>query len=153
MRSVTITELEGETKQIILEFLHSHPMATIATIDAHIAKPESALVAFAEFSTFELLFETFRISRKFDNLKANNAVSFVVGWDPKHHVTLQYEGEALPIVPKKREMLIQHFLQKDTPCTEKFLHDPRVRLYTVKPKWIRYSDYTGEVPDIIEINF
>lgn len=153
MKAIAYSGLNPEIKRAVLEFLHDHPMAAIATINIDAHKPESALVAFAEFDTFELLFETLGTSRKSANLKRNNAVAFVVGEDPKHHVTLQYEGEALPIPRGQREICIQHFLQKDTPCTEGFLRDPRVELYKVRPKWIRYSDYTGETPDITEISF
>lgn len=127
-------------------------MATIATVNAQ-GSPESALIAFAELPDFGIIFETFVDTRKFNNLKQNNKVAVVVGWDTQNHVTLQYEGKAEPIPDGEVEKYRKIFLQKDTACTEKFLLDPRVRLYTVTPTWLRYSDYTADNPAIIEIDF
>lgn len=140
-------------KKEILDFLKSSPMATISAIDANSQKPESALIAFAELDTFELIFETFYETRKYHNLRANNAVALVVGWDTEHHATLQYEGRAFPIPVAEIETYRQIFLRKKTPCTEQFLNYPRVRLYKTVPSWIRYSDYTAGVPRIIEMEF
>jgi general stress protein 26 len=137
--------------QTILDFLKTQPMATISTIAPGSLQPESALVAFTQTNKLEIIFETFIDTRKWNNLQKNPHVSFVIGWDTKHHVTLQYEGIAEAAAnDKQTELYIQVFLAKDTPCTEKFLRDYRVRLFKVKPTWIRYSDYTGKIPAIIE---
>lgn len=126
-------------------------MATISTIAPGALQPESALIAFAQTDELEIIFETFVDTRKWNNLQKNPHVSFVVVWDTKCHVTVQYEGIATVAAnDKQAESYIQTFLTKDTPCTEKFLRDYRVRLFKVKPTWIRYSDYTGEIPVIIE---
>lgn len=135
----------------ILSFLKTQPMATISTIAPGSLQPESALVAFTQTDKLEIIFETFVDTRKWNNLQKNPHVSFVIGWDTKHHVTVQYEGIATAATNSKQaESYVQIFLTKDTPCTEKFLRDYRVRLFKVRPTWIRYSDYTGELPDIIE---
>lgn len=142
---------EGET---ILRFLKSHSMATIATIQPGSLQPESALIAFAETDKLEIIFESFVNTRKWQNLQHNSRVALVIGWDTKHHITLQYEGQASLISSAKQEHYTQVFLSKDTPCTEAFLRDPRVRLFKVAPSWLRYSDYTGRgVPKIIEKKF
>lgn len=137
-------------KTIIDNFLKSHPMATISTIKHGSTQPESALIAFTQTDDLEIIFETFVDTRKWSNLQSNPHVSLVIGWDTKHHITLQYEGIAELIPETKTEEYVQLFLQKNTPCTETFLRDPRVRLFKVIPTWIRYSDYTVH-PDIIEI--
>lgn len=139
-------------RQEILGFLHSHSMATIATVNAH-GNPESALIAFAELPDFGIIFETFVDTRKFDNLKQNSQVALVIGWDTKNHITLQYEGVAEPIPANETDKYRKIFLEKDTPCTETFLLDPRVRLYRVEPTWLRYSDYTTDKPVVTEIDF
>ena len=137
--------------QTILEFLRTQPMATISTITPGSLQPESALIAFTQTDKLEIIFETFINTRKWDNLRQNPHISLVIGWDTKRHLTVQYEGAATPAEnDEQTEAYIQTFLAKDTPCTEKFLRDNRVRLFKVKPTWIRYSDYTEGIPAIIE---
>lgn len=140
-------------EKTILSFLQSHPMATISTIAPGTIQPESALIAFAETENLEIIFETFVDTRKWHNLQRNPNVALVVGWDPNHHITLQYEGIASPIASNKVDHYRNIFLTKDTPCTEAFLHDPRVRLFKIRPTWLRYSDYTNDQPKIIELQF
>jgi len=140
-------------KQLVLGFLRRHPMATISTIDQTTMKPESALIAFAELDNLELIFETFYDTRKYNNLKQNNHVALVVGWDTKIHMTLQYEGIAQPVPDNEITKYRNIFLRKETPCTETFLLDPRVRLFRIQPTWIALSDYTGDKPKVIEIDF
>ena len=128
-------------------------MATIATIKPGGTQPESALIAFAETEALEIIFETFVNTRKWHNLQQNPHVALVIGWDTKRHLTLQYEGEASPVPESDIEACRNLLLAKDTPCAETFLNDPRVRLFKIRPTWIRYSDYTGQAPRIIEIKF
>lgn len=137
----------------ILAFMHANPMAVISTVGNDMGVPQSALIAFVELPNFEVVFETFYKTRKYENLKANRSVSLVIGWDIKKQITLQYEGRASPIPKKEYEKAITTFLKKDTPCKEQFLRHPHVRLYKIKPLWLRYSDYTGEVPQILEHTF
>lgn len=140
-------------KTRIIDFLKTQPMATISTIAADSSQPESALIAFTQTDDLEIIFETFVDTRKWNNLMSNPCVALVIGWDPEKHVTVQYEGLATAIPDSKIEYYTKIFLKKDTPCTETFLRDPRVRLFKVAPKWIRYSDYTSEQPRITEANF
>ena len=116
-------------------------------------KPESALVAFAETDHLELIFETFDYSRKYLNLKHNPLVSFVVGWDEKEHITLQYEGCAREAPPERIKEYQSILLSKKTPCTAEFLLHPRAKLFLVSPRWIGFSDYTQRPSEILEMNF
>jgi general stress protein 26 len=135
----------------ILDFLRTQPMATISTIPPGSLQPESALIAFTQTDELEIIFETFAHTRKWDNLQQNPHISLVIGWDTKRYLTVQYEGVAtLAADDEQAESYIQAFLTKDTPCTEKFLRDKRVRLFKIRPTWIRYSDYTRETPSIVE---
>jgi uncharacterized protein YhbP (UPF0306 family) len=137
--------------QTILDFLKTQPMATISTIAPGSLQPESALIAFTQTNKLEIIFETFVDTRKWNNLQQNPHVSLVIGWDTKHYLTVQYEGIATPAAnDEQAESYVRSFLAKDTPCTEKFLRDTRVRLFKVRPAWIRYADYTGGAPAIIE---
>jgi len=140
-------------KTTVLNFLKEQPMATISTVAKGSNQPESALIAFTQTQDLEIVFESFIDTRKWRNLKTNPYVAFVIGWDTNKHITVQYEGIATPIPGSEAEKYIQLFLVKDTPCTEKFLRDPRVQLYKATPVWVRYSDYTMNVPKVIEIDF
>jgi len=140
-------------QKIILDFLRNQPMAVISTLQPGSLQPESALIAFAETDRLEIIFESFVTARKWHNLQKNPHVSLVMGWDTDRHITVQYEGRAAALPPRHIERYIQLFLAKDTPCSETFLRDPRVRLFKVTPTWIRYSDYTGDTPRIIEIDY
>lgn len=139
-------------QELIKSFLAQNPMAVISTIGEKTGNPESALVAFAELDNLEIIFETFFETRKQCNLQKNSKVSFVIGWDTERHITVQYEGDAYLIKEENVEEYKNIFLAKKTPCTEEFLLDSRVRLYKVTPTWIRYSDYTGDSPSVIEIH-
>ena len=145
--------LSSQDRQTIASFLHSQPMATISTIDAESKGPQSALIAFAEFEGLNLIFETFSGTRKFTNLQTDPRVALVIGWatDKPHYITVQYEGIARPVSDDMADHYRDIFLAKDTPCTAEFLRHPHVRLFTVKPSWIRYSDYRNETPHIIEM--
>ncbi|HEX4662299.1 MAG TPA: pyridoxamine 5'-phosphate oxidase family protein [Candidatus Saccharimonadales bacterium] len=137
----------------ILNFLRTQTMATISTIALGSLQPESALIAFTQTDDLEIIFESFVNTRKWKNLQHNPRAALVIGWDTKNHITVQYEGVATAVPDSETERYIQLFLAKDTPCTEIFLRDPRVRLFKVVPQWIRYSDYTDQHPKVIEESY
>lgn len=145
--------MDVKQKGTILAFLGNSPLAVISTKSVNSGYPESALVAFAELPTFEIIFETFHTARKYKNLQNDGHISLAVGWDIKQHITLQYEGIARELERHERQDYTPIFYKKDTPCTKRFLEDPRARLFKVKPTWLRYSDYTGNQPSILEFVF
>lgn len=82
----------------------------------------------------------------------NKHVSMVIGWNPKHWKTLQYEGDAYAINEKDYPRYKTFFAKKkDTPCTEEFLSNTLMRYFKIKPTWIGFSDFTGKKPSVIEI--
>ncbi len=144
-------QLTPEEKTVILTFMQNNPMAVISTSDAKTGHPESALIAFAETENLEIIFETFDVARKYENLRAHPNVAFVIGWDLGVHCTLQCEGEAHEVLEEnEREACVRLMLAKDTPCTKKFLRDPHVKFFKVTPRWMRFSDYSKHPTMIIE---
>lgn len=139
-------------RAIVLNFLKQQPMATISTVAKDSDQPESALIAFTQTEDLEIVFESFAGTRKWSNIQSNSRVAMVIGWNTDKHITVQYEGVVSLISDQEKEKYIQLFLDKDTPCTEQFLRDPRARLYKVSPTWIRYADYTKDEPWIIELD-
>ena len=142
--------LTPEERLKILAFMKSQPMAVISTYDDEAKQPESALIAFAETDALEIVFETDNNARKYANLLSHPAVAFVIGWDLHKYQTLQYEGDAREVREEEFEHYKALILRKKTPCTEEFLRPPKARLFKVRPRWIRLSDYTGDCPVIIE---
>jgi pyridoxine/pyridoxamine 5'-phosphate oxidase len=141
----------------VLDFLGKNPVGVISTIHKDIGTPESALVAFAETPTFEIIFQTLTTSRKYLNLKKSPCISFVTGWkiDKPNQITFQYEGSAreLDINDAEYKKYRSAFEQKKTPCTVEFLDNPNSRLFVVSPVWFSYSNYTQENSRIIEQSF
>lgn len=141
-------------RSVVQSFLGSHVLATISTVNSKTFQPESALVAYAEFGNFEILFLTLKGSRKWVNLQSNNRVAMVIGWDldPGSWETLQYEGRAFPVLasdePKFRKIFLN---KKNSPCTEEFFQTPHMKLFTIVPTWIGYSRFSGKKPRVIEI--
>jgi general stress protein 26 len=144
-------KLQSE-KQTILQFLRSNVLATISTVNKKTHKPESALIAFAELATLEIIFITREDSRKYMNLISNKHVSLVIGWDSKQWKTLQYEGDAYAVNKRDYPACKDFFAKKkDTPCTAEFLSSPLMKFFKIKPTWIGFSNFTGEKPHVIEI--
>ena len=145
--------MNKDDERTILEFLKSNKLATLATIRANTTKPQSALIAFAELPSLELVFQTSEDSRKYQNLIANPAVSLVIGWDLQDYITLQYEGEVTALSTEEAQQYHAAFLAKDSPSSEFFLTHPRARFFRVKPTWLRYADYSCGRPLLIEYDF
>lgn len=149
--------MNGPEKQEILEFLKKNPMGTISTIHADTGAPESALIAFAETNELEIIFQTFYDARKYTNLKNDSRIAFVTGWEIEkiNQITFQYEGFAqeLKVGTNKYNEYRKIFEGKKTPCTIEFLDNPKSRIFLVTSTWFSYSDYTQEIPRIIEERF
>jgi pyridoxine/pyridoxamine 5'-phosphate oxidase len=113
--------------------------------------PQSAIVGIATTPELEIVFDTVRSSRKYPNLVARPACSFVVGgWSSEQ--TVQFEGLAVEPVGEELER-----------CREAYFTvwpDGRERLkwaglthFVVRPTWIRYSDFDQSPPVIQEFMF
>lgn len=137
-----------QTKRIILEFLRKHTLAVIATCHSE-GTPEAATIDFAVRDNLEIVFSTFRDTRKFGNLTERPGVAFVVGWD--ENITIQYEGEAIKVPAEDIERYQDAFLDS-VPAEREFVERGAV-IFKATPRWIRYSDFNKEPPELIEIRF
>lgn len=132
--------------------MRSNVLATISTANRNTLQPESALIAFAELESLELIFVTREGSRKYVNLAKNSRVALVIGWDINNWQTLQYEGLASAVKKRDYPQCRQLFATKeDTPCTDEFLLNPAMKFFSIKPTWIGFSDFTAEKPSVIEL--
>jgi len=89
--------LSTMNKSEVYRFIAEHKLGVLGTISPS-GFPQSALVGIAVTPQLEIIFDTVKSSRKFQNLASRPNCSFVVGW--KGEVTVQYEGIAYQ--PKRR---------------------------------------------------
>jgi pyridoxine/pyridoxamine 5'-phosphate oxidase len=108
--------------------------------------PEAALMGFALTQAREIVFDTLSTSRKAVNLARSSAAALVIGWD--ENVSLQIEGVARrPVGDDLASAKAAYFSQwPDGRARENW---PNIAYVVVRPKWIRYSNYSG-VPVVEE---
>ena len=101
-------------------------------------------------SDLEIVFDTVRTSRKYPNLFANRACSFVVAWEGEQ--TVQYEGRARELEGAELEKYKEIYFQvwPDGRDRESW---PAIVYFVVRPTWIRYSDFDQDPPRIKEFVF
>ena len=133
----------------LLAFIARHKLGVLGTIGAE-HTPQAALVGIAITPEFEIVFDTVSSSRKYPNLIAQPACSFVIGWTGEQ--TVQYEGEARllasPDLERYREIYFKTW--PDGPARMSW---PGIAYFAVRPRWIRYSDFDQNPPLIREVNF
>jgi pyridoxine/pyridoxamine 5'-phosphate oxidase len=124
-------------------------LGVLGTIGAT-GSPQAALVGIAVTPQLEIIFDTVTSSRKYANLVARPACSFVVGWAGEQ--TVQYEGEAEELRPPDFERYRQIYFQAwpDGPARMRW---PGIVYFVVRPAWIRYSDFDQNPPLIREFTF
>ena len=139
---------DDHTKRMILEFLSKHTLAVIATCHRN-GTPEAATIDFSVRDDLEIVFSAFNYTRKFDNLAERPGVAFVVGWDD--NITVQYEGEATRVPAADIEQYQEAYLNS-VPAARPFIERGAV-MFKATPRWIRYSDFNKDPPEMIEIQF
>lgn len=137
-----------QPRRMILDFLKGHTLAVIATSNRD-GTPQAAAIDFSVRDTLEIVFDTFEHTRKFANLSTSARVAFVVGWDD--NITVQYEGEASRVPARDIERYQEEHLAH-VPAEREFVEKGAV-VFKVDPRWIRYSDFTKDPPEIVEVNF
>ncbi len=134
--------------QKLIEFLRSNRLAVQASLSCD--APQAAVVGFAISDTFEIVFDTLQTTRKAINLRHNPHIAFVIGGliagDER---TVQYEGIADEPSGADLERVteIYYSVYPDGPSRAKW---PGLIYIRVRPKWIRYSDYNQNPPEIVE---
>jgi len=143
-------DLNIEYKERILNFLKSHTLCVISTIHVEAERPESAVVAFTESESLEIIFGTSNQSRKYKNINKNNNVSCVIGWDSETG-SIQYEGIAHEL-SKEESIQYSNKQVKKNASSEKYVERDDQRYFIVSPKWIRFIDNAGNPPQTHEFN-
>lgn len=116
-------------------------------------KSESAVMA-VTFKTDEdslkLLFNTEPNTRKFANLKENNKVSIVVG-GCKDDPSVQIEGNA-QILGEDEGKNAKEYILGIHPDWKDYFSSPTGKFIEVTATWARFSDFSKNPPEIIELN-
>ena len=135
-------------KNKILEFIKSKKIGILATISPK-GKPEAAVVEYVATDKLEIIFNTFSTYRKYKNLKHNPNVAFVIGWD---EISVQYQGHAIEAKGNLEDLCKKIHSAKIKHKT-KFSAMPTIRYFKIKPRWIRYIDYSKKPWEVFEVSF
>lgn len=137
------------TEAALYAFLSRCRLGVLASI-GETGTPQAALVGIAVTPLLEIVFDTVTTSRKYSNLTARPACSFVFGWSGER--TVQYEGEATEPVSCELERYRDVYLSVWPECAVHMAW-PSIAYFVVRPKWIRYSDFDETPPFIQEFCF
>jgi pyridoxine/pyridoxamine 5'-phosphate oxidase len=134
------------TKSDLYCFIAGCKLGVISTLSSS-GSVQSALVGIAVTQDLEIIFDTVKSSRKYSNLKINPSCSLVVGWTGEQ--TLQYEGTATELQGTELQRCQATYFQAwpDGPAR---LAWPGIAYFSVRPTWIRYSDFDAKPPLIQE---
>lgn len=137
------------TKDLLYDFISRHPFAVLGTVTPS-GEPESALMRTIVTPGLELFFDTRTGTRKYRNFLANPACSFVIGCTGP--ASVQYEGMlATPAGDELAGLKALYFAA--TPAARERDSWPDLAWLVARPKWIRYSDYSRQPPEIAEFTF
>ena len=101
---------------------------------------------------FEIVFDTLASSRKGQNLRRRSEIALVIGsLEGKDERTVQYEGLADEPTGPELARLTALYLRVFPDGHERQKWPGLTYIRTV-PKWLRYSDYNVDPPDIVELD-
>ena len=135
--------------QKLLDFLRSNRLAVQASVSPN-AGSQAAVIGFAVSDTFEIVFDTIEKTRKVRNLRNNPHIALVIGGlAAGDERTVQYEGVAdEPSGPELGHL--KQIYYSVFPDGRNRANWPGLIYVRVRPKWVRYSDYNQNPPEIVE---
>ena len=137
-------------KDLIYQFIAEQKLGVVSTVNAG-NKPEAAVVGIAVSEELEIVFDTVKSSRKYQNILHNANVALVIGWDEE--ITVQYEGIAEVLGGDSEADRLREIYYRTYPDgRERAATWPGLIHIKVIPKWIRYSNF-NEPLLIEEMNF
>jgi general stress protein 26 len=135
------------TRAQLVAFIRKHRWGVEASV-ASTGAPQAAVVGIAVSDQLELVFDTLDNTRKCTNLRRDGRVAFVIGWDDAQ--TVQLEGVADEPAGDELARLQAVYFEAfaDGPSR---LSWPGITYFRVRPTWVRYSDFRGAEPLIVEL--
>jgi len=134
------------TRAELIAFLRAQKWAVVASAGPGGA-PQAAVIGVAVTDDLELVFDTLGSTRKAANLTRDPRVAVVIGWDDAQ--TVQLEGIADQPTGDERARLQRAYFER-FPDGPSRLAWPGITYFRVRPTWLRYSDFRGAEPVIIE---
>lgn len=134
------------TRADLVRLLREYRLAVVSTVAADGAA-QSAVVGCAISDGLEIVFDTLEETRKARNLRRDPRVSAVIGWD--RDMTAQIEGVADFPAGAELERIRAVYFQVYPDGRER-LAWPGITHVRVRPRWIRWSDFTKQPPFIFE---
>ena len=136
------------TRDALLGFMRAGRYAVLASVAG--SGPQAAVVGIVVTDRFEIFFDTLDSTRKARNLRRNSRVALVLGEvRDGAEVTVQYEGVADEPAGAELERLKALYFER-FPDGRDRQEWPGLIYVRVRPQWIRYSDFSGESPEIVE---
>jgi mannitol-1-/sugar-/sorbitol-6-/2-deoxyglucose-6-phosphatase len=130
----------------LLAYMRSHKHAVLAT--SSLRGPQAAVVGIAVTDSAEIVFDTLESTRKCQNLRSDPRLAFAV-FDGE--TTIQYEGVADE--PKgadlERLKAVYFDVFPDGVTRQSWTG---ITYFRVRPTWVRYSDFRGAEPVVVEID-
>jgi hypothetical protein len=135
------------TRDELLRFLHKHRICVQSSVSAAGA-PQCAVIGFAISDRLEIVFDTLVTTRKLQNLRRDSRIALVIGWDEE---TAQIEGVADEPNGHDLERLKTVYFAAYPDGVERLKWEG-ITYVRVRPTWVRYSDYRGPAPHIVELH-
>lgn len=136
-------------KKELFHFMAKHDLAVLASVSPS-SGPQAALMGIAVTAELEVVFDTLKTSRKYQNLTLNPRVALVIGWE--NETTVQYEGQAEELHGPELQLYKEVYFRKWPEGRERE-NWPNICYFRVRPTWIRYSDFNKNTYRIIETPF
>lgn len=146
MKSTPPNELNHEEKTKIHDFLDSHPVGVLATVDKS-GNPHASTIFFTVDDDLNLMFTTKRDTHKHENIDGNSAVMLAV-YDAESQTAVQVSGTAVEETDNDTIQKIYHGTLRATKRTSEDIVPPIAKIaagpyvaYKVQPSDIWMSDY------------
>lgn len=138
-------------KDKILDYIKDEKFAVISSIN-EASQPESALVAFSETDSLELLFMTNQNTRKISNILLNPNVAVVIGFGSEKLISIQIEGVARVIsLDAAGEYADIHYSKQSG--SKEHANIPGECIVVITCLWARYTNYKSKPSEVREEYF
>ena len=135
------------TRAELVQFLRRYKLAVQASV-ARGGAPQAAVVGFGVSDACEIVFDTLTSTRKVANLAADPRIALVIGWDDD--MTAQIEGVVdFPTGDELARVREVYFAAH--PDGRDRLAWPGITHARVRPRWVRFTDFTRDPPLVVEL--
>ena len=130
------------TKELLYDFMQKHKLAVVSSVSKD-GSPQSALVGIAVTRGLEIVFDTVKTSRKYENILQNPHVALVIGWDDE--TTVQCEGLATLLAGPEDDSYREIYYEAYPEGRDRAANWVGLVHFKVAPKWLRYSNFNEPV--------